>query len=289
MALVGALRVRHGEAVAAVLMYGSCLRGGDPFDGLVDLYVLVDDYTRVYPSRWLVFANRLLPPNVFYLETEVEGRVLRAKYAVLSRRDFACGMRWFHSYLWGRFAQPCRLIYRRDPEISAWVSGCLLLAARTFVRRTVPLCPECFQPGELWQRGLALSYLSELRTERAEARARELYDWTAEFFQPLTLPLLRELPWPLREEDGRVCLTIPRWVKGLAKLAWFARILQGKLLSLLRLIKAAFTFQGGVDYLVWKLERHTGRRIELPARVRRHPLLYGWGVAWRLYRQGGFR
>ncbi len=103
------------------------------------------------------------------------------------------------------------------------------------------------------------------------------------------MPLLRELPWPLREEEGRVCLTIPRAVRVFSKLAWLGRIAQGKLLSLLRLAKAAFTFQGGVDYLVWKLERHTGWPIELPDRVRRHPLLYGWGMLWRLYRQGVFR
>ncbi len=163
--------MRHGKAVEAVLMYGSCLRSGDPFDGLVDLYVLVDDYTKIYPARWLTLANRLLPPNVFYLEAEAQSRVLRAKYAVLSRRDFARGMRWFHSYLWGRFAQPCCLLYRRDPEVSAWLAGCLLLALRTFARRTVPVCPQCFEPGKLWQRGLTLSYLAELRTERAEVRA----------------------------------------------------------------------------------------------------------------------
>lgn len=287
--LIERLRMRHGEAVAAVLMYGSCLRGGDPFDGLVDLYVLVDDYTRVYPSRWLIFANRLLPPNVFYLETEVEGRILRAKYALLSGRDFARGMRWFHSYLWGRFAQPCRLLYRRDPETAAWIAGCLLEAMRTFARRTVPVGPECFRPDELWHRGLALSYLAELRTERAEVRAGELYAWAAGFYQLLTLPLLRELPWSLKVESGRVCLTIPRRVRVFSRLAWLVRILWGKLLSLLRLIKAAFTFQGGVDYLIWKLERHTGRRIELPDQVRRHPLIHGWGMLWRLYRQGVFR
>lgn len=288
-ALVEAICARHGGAVAAVLLYGSCLRSGDLFDGLLDLYALVDDYTKVYSSPWLAFANRLLPPNVFYLEAEVEGRILRAKYAVLARRDFACGMAWFQSYLWGRFAQPCRLLYQRDPEVSAWVAGCLLQAMRTFVRRVAPLCPVCFVPAELWQRGLTLSYLSELRTERAEVRAKELVAWAHEFYRAATLPLLRELPWRLREEDGRVCLAVPCWDRVLARMRWLAAVPLGKLLSLLRLIKALSTFQGGIDYLVWKLERHTGKKIELPDNVRRHPLIYGWGMLWRLYRQGVFR
>lgn len=287
--LVEAICTRYGGAVAAVLLYGSCLRSGDPLSGVVDLYVLVDNYTQVYPSRWLVLASRLLPPNVFYLEARRDGQVVRAKYAVLTQRDFARGMRWFQSYLWGRFAQPCRLLYRRDPETSAWIAGCILEAMRTFVRRIAPLCPAYFEAGELWRRGLMLSYLSELRTERAEVRAKELVAWAEEFYQAVTLPLLRELPWPLREEGEQIYLSIPLWARVLAKMKWLAAIFLGKLLSLLRLIKASFTFQGGVDYLVWKLERHTGKKLELPAHVRRYPLIYGWGMLWRWYRKGVFR
>jgi hypothetical protein len=287
--LVEQVLARHGEAVAALLLYGSCLRSGDPFDGLVDLYVIVDDYTKAYSKVWLALANRLLPPNVFYLEAQSQGLTLRAKYAVLSRRDFACGMGWFQAYLWGRFAQPCRLLYRRDPEIAEWVAACLLEAMRTFVRRAAPMCPKCFKLEELWQRGLELSYSSELRAERAASRAEELVRWAYPFYQVVSLPLLRELPGSLEVEGERVCLTLPRWVRFRSSLAWRVRILQGKVFSLLRLIKAGFTFQGGVPYVIFKLERHTGKKIELPERVHRHPLLYGWSWLWRLYRQGMFR
>jgi len=72
-------------------------------------------------------------------------------------------------------------------------------------------------------------------------------------------------------------------------LGWFVRRLQGKLLSLLRLMKATFTFQGGIDYIAWKLERHTGVAIEVTPKMRRHPLLYSWGLLWRLYRRKVFR
>ncbi len=288
-ALVEQVIACHGKAVAAVLLYGSCLRSGDPFDGLVDLYVLVDDYTKAYSKAWLMLANRLLPPNVFYLEAETRGLTLRAKYAVVSRRDFASGMRWFQSYLWGRFAQPCRLLYQRDPEIAEWVAACLLEAMRTFVRRVAPRCPACFELKELWQRGLELSYSSELRAERAASRAEELVRWAYPFYQTVSLPLLRELPWPLKVKGEQVCLTLPRWVRLMSSLAWRVRILQGKGFSLLRLIKAVFTFQGGVPYVLFKLERHSGKKLELPERVHRHPLLYGWSWLWRLYRQGVFR
>jgi hypothetical protein len=44
-----------------------------------------------------------------------------------------------------------------------------------------------------------------------------------------------------------------RWAR-----AWALRRACGKALNALRLAKAAFTFEGGADYLAWKIERHSG-------------------------------
>ncbi len=281
---------RYGPHVTAILMYGSCLRTGDPYEGLVDLYVLVDDYGSVYRRRWPALANRLLPPNVFYLESEHRGRKVRSKYAVVTLDSFQRGIhRGFHSYFWGRFSQPCRLIYSRDPAVADAVVRSLIGAAERVVRETVPVLPPCFDISTLWRTGLALSYRSELRAEKAEVRARELHRWAAAFYERLTPPLLARLPYPMKRSSTEFCLEIPPPRRFLARQRWRLRQVQGKLLSLLRLIKALFTFQGGVDYIVWKLERHTGRTIEVPPQAYRHPLIYGWGVLWRLYRRGAFR
>ena len=73
------------------------------------------------------------------------------------------------------------------------------------------------------------------------------------------------------------------------RIGWKIRALQGKLLSLARLIKALFTFDGGLDYLAWKLERHSGVHVDIPEKVRRYPLIFIWGLFWDLYRRGVFR
>jgi hypothetical protein len=65
--------------------------------------------------------------------------------------------------------------------------------------------------------------------------------------------------------------------------------LLGKILSALRLAKAVFTFDGGVEYILWKIERHSGVRAHTTPWQRRHPLLAAPGLAWRLYRRGAFR
>ncbi len=50
-ALADRIRATFGDAAAAILFYGSCLRSGDDRGGMVDLYVLVDSYRAAYPSR----------------------------------------------------------------------------------------------------------------------------------------------------------------------------------------------------------------------------------------------
>jgi hypothetical protein len=44
-----------------------------------------------------------------------------------------------------------------------------------------------------------------------------------------------------------------------------------------------------MDYVAWKVERHSGVRIELADWERRHPLLAAPGLYWRLRRRGVLR
>ena len=108
LALRNALLERYDKSVDAMLFYGSNLRSGDALDGAVDLYLVVDDYRKTYGKFLPAIFDRLLPPNVYYLEVQADGRLVRAKYAVISMRDLERGTsaKWFHSYLWGRFRNP---------------------------------------------------------------------------------------------------------------------------------------------------------------------------------------
>jgi hypothetical protein len=294
LALRDALLQQYGEAVDAMLFYGSCLRSGDALDGLVDLYLVVDDYRNVYRKLLPALFNRLLAPNVYYLEIKVNGKQVRTKYAVISLRDLEHGtsMRWFHSYLWGRFSQPCGLLYSRNGETSRRVQELLAQAVLTFLTRALPALPEQLDSAAIWQQALALSYQAELRVEKPE-RAILIYESWEDHFRAITPPAMEQLPFNIkrRQDASRLLyhVHIPQHTRRLGRRGWLLRRLQGKFLSLLRLIKAAFTFQGGADYIIWKLERHTGVPIETTPEMRRHPLIYGWSLMWRLYRRGVFR
>jgi hypothetical protein len=293
-ALAEEIRVRYGESAQALLFYGSCLRTGDDSEGLVDLYLLVDSYSSAYRGRLQPFLNKLLPPNVFYLELPFENRMVRAKYAVLSLRDFRRGtsMRWFHSYLWGRFAQPAGILYTRNEQAAEQLQVALAQAVITFITRVLPQVEERFTARELWVKGLSLSYGAELRAEQADNLAH-LYDISEKYYEKLTRAAMLAVPFPVEVVTSSTPVyyhaRIPARMRQLGRLAWAVRGFQGKVLSVLRLLKGLSTFAGGVDYILWKIERHTGVKEELTPRLRRHPLLAVCVLSWRLYRKGGFR
>jgi hypothetical protein len=282
------LRERFGSHTSAVLFYGSCRRAHDDAGGIVDLYVLVDGYRAAY-ERWLpAIANRLLAPNVYYLEIPYAGRTARAKYAVVALDQFERGIaRWFHPYLWCRFAQPCGLLYAADETVRKRVVAALRCAVAHFAARTLPQLPAEFDARTLWTGGLRLTYAAELRSERPEKIARHYGDAEDEL-DARTRALATDERWAVaaagswRNPSARA----ERWR---STCGWMICRVQGKLLSFLRLLKASFTFDGGLSYLVWKIERQSGVRVEITPFMRRFPRLGGIGAMWRTWRRGGFR
>ena len=293
-ALSGKLLTIYGKAVEAILFYGSCLRTGDDRGGLVDLYVIVDRYRSAESRRFLAALNKLLPPNVFYLEVPFENRIVRAKYALLSLTDFKQGTsrRWFHSYIWGRFAQPVGLLYARNDRIIQQVHAALAQAVLTFITRVLPRVSSPFSAHDLWRKGLELSYRAELRAERPEKLVR-LLEASPNYYEQITRSAMAAVPFEVEINAGGesvwYTLELPHHVRLKSRLDWLVRRWQGKVLSVLRLLKGLLTFRGGIDYILWKIERHSGVKVEVPLRLKRYPLLATCVIFWKLYRRGAYR
>ena len=272
--LTDALQERFGPALSAILFYGSCMRTGDYRDAVVDLHVIIDDYA-AYDSRLLALLNRVLAPNVFYLAVNHEGEEIRAKYNVFARRHLArlVSPGRLAVFSWARLAQRSAVLYARDARAEAEVQALRARAVRTFATAAAPLCGDPSAGPDFWVQALKLTFGAELRAESTD-RAQLVVDQDADYFREIS----RHLAMPAAGEGRRR-----------ARLLWWLRAAVGKTGSVLRLCKGWYTFSGGLEYLVWKLERHAGRPIELPERVRQRPLLHIWGFAWRLYREGVFR
>lgn len=292
--LIEAILARYGDAAQAMLYYGSCFRKGDDSNGIVDLYLVVDSYRHAYRRGSYALLNTLLPPNVFYLEVPYDGGVRRAKYAVFSCQDLQRGaaMRRFHSYLWARLAQPMALVYARNDQVAEQVYSAMAQALLTFLTRVLPRIPSQFTSRELWSEGLRLSYAAELRAERRD-KLVALFDDAPHYYEELTRAALTMVPYSVEPlaSTPETCYRsrIPTVSRTCSSITWAMRRLLGKALSILLLLKASYTFRGGVGYLLWKIERHSGVTVEIDQRLRRIPLVGVAVLFWRLYRRGAFR
>lgn len=273
-ALARDIAARHGDAVAAVLFYGACRRDGDA-SGLLDLYVLTTGHRAFHGRAAPALLNAALPPNVMLWRCEGPRGPVRAKVAVLTQSQFERRMRpaSLDTTLWARFCQPSTLVYASDDAARRRVERAVARAVETAVWWALRLEPDARTPAEHWRGLFARTYAAELRAERGGRPERLLSaapDWYDRVF-PLALA---RLDTPGRRRRG--------W-------AWASRRAVGKALNVARLAKAAFTFEGGADYLAWKVERHSGIAIHLTDWQRRHPLLAAPAVLWRLRRRGAVR
>ena len=275
-----------------MLFYGSCLRK-QTLEGVLDFYVLVDGYGNAYASRYLRVVNTLVPPNVFFLSHETDLGTLRCKYAVVSRSDFERGLgpESVLPYFWARFAQPARLVYSRDEETRRFAMECCVRAISTLVRRLVVFLPahgevQRFSSAALWHEAFRRTYGSELRTE-SEETVRDNYEADAERFDAvggLALEALQRSGWitDVARRGGSFEVRMPARRRLVARWRWQLERPFCKGVAFLRLFKNSTTFGDWVPYILWKLERHTGKPIEVSDRQRRHPLLFGWPVLFRL-------
>ncbi len=289
-ALADELASRAGPATAAVLFYGSALRE-TALDGVLDFYVLTDRPV-VWPgTRLTALAGRLLPPNVGYLETRSGDRTLRAKYAVMTLAQFrrAMSIRSLDTTLWARFSQPVVCVRARGESEAQAVRDAIAEAVVTAGRWAAALGPERGEAGAFWRALFLRTYAAELRVERG-SRADDLLGRDAARYAALLPAAWRSAGLPFAVGgDGSFEPTISAAERTSAERRWRLRQALGRPLNLLRLLKAASTFDNAIDYVAWKVERHSGYKIEPSDFQRRHPLLAAPALYLRLRSRGVLR
>jgi hypothetical protein len=262
------LRSIYSPGAVAILGYGSCIRNSVTSESILDLYVLTRDIRHVSPRLLSRIGCKLAPPNVYYAEVNDGTARVRLKYAVMPMADFARRMKVStkNPYFWGRFSQPVRLIWAETAEDRQAVIQALAEALRTMFANSIGLTTST-DTQQLFAAGFAATYSTELRPE-SSLRAAEIVESNQPYFV----------------EAARILAGTPP-----LRVNWSRRRFIGKLLSLVRLTKAVFTFAGGVDYAAWKIGRHTGQSIEITDWNRRHPLLSGIIFLPRLLRRSSIR
>lgn len=276
-AMAAALSARPG--VAAVLFYGARLRGAPDgaTAGPLDFYLLTDSNTAYHGPGLAALANRLLPPNVYH-EVVAGPPRSEAKVAVASLAAFRARMvpASLDTTFWARFCQPVSLVFARGPADRERVVEAVAAAAETAAWWAARLAPDPSDPEECWRALFRHTYGSEMRVEDG-GRASGIVDAAPERYRTLHRLLIAGRP-AASAADRRA-----------AARAWRLRRRLGKLRNLARLAKAAFTYQGGIAYALSKVERHSGRPVELREWERRWPWLAAPFVLWRLWREKRLR
>jgi hypothetical protein len=281
------IAAQYGDAARAVLFYGSCLRSEQLLGEMLDFYLIVSDYDAAYGKSWLATWNRRLPPNVFPFQHDS----LIAKVAVLSESDFHNLNRPAASAVsvWARFAQPSRLVWCADDRAQhaavIAISGAaptLLNAALAFVERPVDVL-------DLWQSGFQMTYGAELRAERKD-RPSSVIAFDPERYRRFGIAALGHTHIA-NEMRGDKVLLLPDVDGRIAqeKNRWPSLRRRGKLLTIARLAKAAFTYAGGIDYLAWKINRHAGTQIIIRPWQRKWPLVAALFLVPKLWAKGAVR
>ena len=207
--ITGALQETYGAALQGILFYGSCSRGESMEEGVADVFVVVDSYRNAYPGRWLAWLNACLPPNVLYREIPAPGAPVRLKLALISMADFRDGIRrGFLSYLWGRFAQPARILYARTGAVRREFHELAAQSVLTLLGTTLPTLQGKTNDTEtVWTNALSLSYSTEFRSE-PDSKAAQLVRHNHAVYSALldaSLPALETVPAP----GGRKRLPLP--------------------------------------------------------------------------------
>lgn len=273
--VVSQFAARLGEApeAVAVLFYGSNLRTGS-LDGVLDFYVLTEGAAE--PAMW---------PTVSYREWDHDGTRLRAKIATmtLAKFSYACAGNSRDSTIWARFVQPSVLAWRADEDIANKVEAAIEAACTTAATLAAALGPSRGREAEYWRALFRETYKAEFRVEKP-GRENSILELNPEHFDGLFADALESADVPFLKRDDLIEPALPEPRRRAVLKNWRRQRRWGKPLNIARLLRATRTFEGAGRYGAWKIERHTGVRIEVTPWKQRHPILAAPGVLWKVWR-----
>ncbi len=285
-----------GRNIVGVIFFGSRLVGTSPGEAsAADLVVVVENYLFFYESIGsrlpaarhsgiMAALNRTLPPNIIYLN-DPGGLRAGAKCFIVSEGDLGLGLSADarDHFFRGRLAQRVHIVYARS-EKDRQALDTRIDAARHLTLSWVPLYIDGpFGVLDYCRRMMEISYYAEIRPE-ARSRVREVTDAQMSFFR---LVYGRVLQTGVRDgrlvQDGELYRLAkkPGWRERWRAGHFFRR---SKARATLRWFKYMLTFDDWLDYIVRKIERRSGERIELTRAERRFPVILLWPKVFRVMR-----
>ncbi|HQZ18528.1 MAG TPA: hypothetical protein PLD86_16770 [Vicinamibacteria bacterium] len=234
----------------------------------------------------LGLLDGLLPPTQIRL---VHGAGL-VKASVLSLAAFqrATSAARRDQFVAGRLFQDVHVVWVGSPEAARQVEDAIDSARRVTLDWVAPDLPARFSASEYVRQLFRTSFRFEVRPETG-GRADALFDAQAGRLVPAFEGVLKDLVASGRlraTEDGAFSLPGPpprgQILRRRLYLEW------SRVRATARWPKHAVTFDGWLDYIIRKAERHSGETIVLTPLERRFPLILLWPKIFKfLARQRG--
>lgn len=277
-----------GGSVKAVLLYGSRLQKTNPDKhSALDFMVLVDDYARFYqalsasdelhrPRRVMTLLANVLPPNVIAYAPD-EGTAGIAKCLIVDKAHLAraLGDSPPDHFLLGRLVQKLGYVWSASEADEAWVRDRIGEAHRGVLDWMAPYLEGPVDAAGLGRRLLEVCYRGEIRPE-SRSRADRVFEAQEEHFREVLQPALHQAVDDgvmVRTDDGyRLASPVPP----AQRRRWQWHFVRSKTRTTLRWFKHIVTFANWLPYVQRKVERHTGRSIQLTTLERKLPILFLW-------------
>ncbi len=289
VALAERMAGQANGSVRVVLMYGSWILKTNPDrHSALDFVVVVDDYRAFYraledhaelgrPSGVMAAFSRVLTPNVIAYVPD-DGALGIAKCLVISKPDFerALGPAPPDHFLLGRMVQRVGVLWTESGAETSWIRSVIAGAHARVIEWMAPYLIDSFDASGLGRRILEVCYRGELRPE-SRGRAGRVFEAQADHFGQALAPGLEAAvsAGTLRAlEGGRYELASAPPPSVRRRWRWHFR--RSKARATMRWLKHMVTFASWLPYIVRKVERHTGRTIELTRLERALPLLFLW-------------
>jgi hypothetical protein len=276
------------DSVGVVLLYGSRLQKTNPDrHSALDFVVVVDDYRRFYASLaeagelhrppWLMRTlARILPPNTIAYTPDGGGDGL-AKCLVVDRRhlDRALGSNPPDHFLLGRLIQEVGYVWSRSEADEARVRARIHEAHLGVLEWMAPYLTGPVDAPGLGRRLLEVCYRGEIRPE-SKSRSARVFEAQADHFREVLRPALEAAVEEGVMETTGEGYVLSREVPSARRRRWRRHFARSKARSTLRWFKHMVTFANWLPYVQRKVERHTGRSIELTTLERKVPIIFLW-------------
>jgi hypothetical protein len=299
VAAVGRLARISGDTLLGVVFFGSRLTGAAKANAFsaYDGFVVVEDYRAFYerarvagltgksPAA-MALVSRWLPPTQFSLRFAGEGVHLKAAIVRFDtfRRETSARRR--DHFCIGRLFQPARVLCARDDVTRDALVEALVAAHRETWAWLRPWLPPRFDAAGYGRAALSVSMSWEIRPEPG-GRAESLWEAQSAEQVPVFAALLHELAAagevaPAAGEPGAWAAARP--VDRRERLRWQLYFRRSIARATARWLKHVVSFEGWLDYILRKANRHSGEPVELTPREKRWPWIFLWGRLFRYLR-----